>query len=526
MRTSKCVTMSLIVALAAAVTMGQDQPAARSPNAEGGSPKGQSRGDAEAVNLVGQRSELTRKVQVLELDLAGIDAQRKALQEQIAVIREEAGKRSGEDVVTQELQRLVEISERRLSQVQQSVAAGRATLVEVTQAQESVAKARIELARRREELSKQAGGGQSEEFTKEVSRLAIDKAEKEAQLQIVRRQLDQVQQRLTQVAPLATGTDADAVNLGGQRSELTRRVQGLELDLAGIDARRKALQEQIPMIREETGKRLGEDAVTQELQRLVGISERCLSLLQQSAAAGRVSVTELAEGEKNLAQAKIDLARRREELSKQAGGGPLAEFTKELGRLAIDKAGKEAQLQTVRRQLEDVLKQLAQVAPLAPRTDADAVNLGGQQNELTRRAQALELDLAGIDARRKALQEQIAMIREEANKRLSEDVVTQELQKLVGTSERNLSQLQQSAAAGRVSAAELAEAEKNLAQARIDLARRREELGKQAGSGQLEEFNKELSRLAIDKAEKEAQLQIVRRQLDEVQKQLAEALGV
>jgi hypothetical protein len=64
-----------------------------------------------------------------------------------------------------------------------------------------------------------------------------------------------------------------------------------------------------------------------------------------------------------------------------------------------------------------------------------------------------------------------------------------------------------------------------VARARIDLARRREELGKQAGGGQLEEFTKELSHLVIDKAEKEAQLQIVRRQLDEVQRQLAQALA-
>jgi hypothetical protein len=42
------------------------------------------------------------------------------------------------------------------------------------------------------------------------------------------------------------------------------------------------------------------------------------------------------------------------------GGGQLEEFTRELSRLAIDKAGKEAQLKTVRRQLEDVQKQLGQ----------------------------------------------------------------------------------------------------------------------------------------------------------------------
>jgi hypothetical protein len=45
------------------------------------------------------------------------------------------------------------------------------------------------------------------------------------------------------------------------------------------------------------------------------------------------------------------------------------------------------------------------------------------------------------------------------------------------------------------------------------------------GGGQREEFARELSRLVIDKAEKEAQQQTVRRQLEEVQKQLTQALA-
>jgi chromosome segregation ATPase len=294
------------------------------------------------VNLGGQKSELAQRAQVLEFDLAGIDARRKALQEQIAAIRGDASKRLGD-------------------------------------------------------------GGQLEEFTKELSRLTVDKAGKEAQLQTVRKQLEEVQKQLAQTVPLAPRTDAEAVNLGGQKSELTRRAQVLEMDLAGIDARRKALQEQIAAIRGATGK-------------------------------------------------------------ESAGGGQAGEFTKELSRLTIDKAGKEAQLQTVRRQLEEVQKQLAQIAPLAPRTDAEAVNLGGQKSELTRRAQALEVDLAGIYARGKALQEQIAAIQGDASRRL-------------------------------------------------------------VGGGQREEFARELSRLVIDKAEKEAQQQTVRRQLEEVQKQLTQALA-
>jgi chromosome segregation ATPase len=198
-------------------------------------------------------------------------------------------------------------------------------------------------------------------------------------------------------------TDAEAVNLGGQKSELTRRAQTLELDLAGIEARCKALQEQIVALGDEAGKG-------------------------------------------------------------SAGGGQLEAFTRELRRLAVDKAGKAAQQQVVRRQLEEVQKQLALVAPLAPHTDAEAVNLGGQKSELARRAQALELDLAGIEARHQALQEQIAVLRGEAGKGA-------------------------------------------------------------AGDGQLEEFNRELRCLTVDKAGKAAQQQIVRRQLEEVQKQLAQALA-
>ncbi len=247
METSRHIVMLLVVTLAGTVVAGQ----------------GQSRTDAEAVNLIGQKSELTRRAQGLEVDLAGINARQKALQEQIATIRGEASKGS-------------------------------------------------------------AGVGQLDEFTRDLNRLAIDKAEKEAQQQVLRRQLEQVQKQLAQIRPQAPRTDAEAVNLGGQKSELTRRAQGLEIDLAGINARRKALQEQIATLRGEAGKGPG-------------------------------------------------------------GGEQLAEFTRELNRLGIDKAGKEAQQQVVRRQVEEVQKQLAQVASSAPHTDAEAVNLGGQKNELARR---------------------------------------------------------------------------------------------------------------------------------------------
>ena len=323
---SKYAIVLLTVALAGIAMAGQGQP----------------RTDTEAVNLGGQKSELARKVQVLELDLAGLDARRKALQEQIAMIRSEATKGS-------------------------------------------------------------AGSEQLEEFTKELNRLTVERAGREAQLKAVRRQLEDVQKQLARIAPSTGRTDQEVVNLRGQKSELARGAQVLELDLAGLDARQMALQEQAAVIRNDPARQ-------------------------------------------------------------SAGGGQLEEFTKELPRLAVDRAGREAQLTTVRRQLEEVQKQLAQIAPSEPRTDQDAVNLGGQKSELARRMQVLELDLVGVDARHKALQEQVTALRSDATRQ-------------------------------------------------------------SAGGGQLEEFSRDLSRLAIDKAGIEAQLKTVRRQLEDVQKQLAQAQG-
>ncbi len=340
MGASKYGIVLLTVALIGIAMAGKDQQVPSAPDSQRGPSAGQPRTDAEAVNLGGHKSELARKAQVLELDLAGIDARRKALQEQIAVIRGEASKGP-------------------------------------------------------------ASGELLEELTKELSRLTVDRAGREAQLKTVRRQLEDVQKQLAQIAPSAPRTDQEAVNLRGQKSELVRGAQVLELDLAGIDARHKALQEQIAVIHSDPARQ-------------------------------------------------------------STGGGPLEEFAKELHRLTVDKAGKEAQLKTIRRQSEDVQKQLAQIAPSTPRTDQEAVNLAGQKSELTRRVQTLELDLAGIGARQKALQEQSAALRSDATRQ-------------------------------------------------------------PAGGGQSEEFTRDLSRLAVDKAGKEAQLKTVRRQLEDVQKLLAQA---
>jgi hypothetical protein len=158
-----------------------------------------------------------------------------------------------------------------------------------------------------------------------------------------------------------------------------------------------------------------------------------------------------------------------------------------------------------------------------PEGQSDIHALAARKNELGRTVQSLELELAGMEARRKAIQEQIARAEAEANQRLGEDTVTRELEKLVQINTQTLATLRNQVEAGRSSPVELARAEESLTRARIELAKRREELGKQLGAGRIEQFNNELSRIAIDRAEKQVQLEILRKQADDVQRQLARA---
>lgn len=209
------------IVIGTTATLGQSQGAA-----------GQSQVEADAVNLAGQRSELARRVQALELDLAGLDARQKAVQEQIVATQAAASKRLAGDAVARELQRLLATSQETLAQLKKAAEAGRASMVDVSRGEEGVAKAMIDLARRQEELTRQAGGGQLEEFTKELSRIAIDRAEKEAQLQIVRKQLDEVQKAMAQM--LTFDPEAARLRMAREALDVTgRRV--VELQTRTVD---------------------------------------------------------------------------------------------------------------------------------------------------------------------------------------------------------------------------------------------------------------------------------------------------
>jgi len=189
--------------------------------------------------------------------------------------------------------------------------------------------------------------------------------------------------------------ESDSRALAGQSSALTRQIQSLELDLAGLEARRQAIREQIARVRREADARLTEDAVTRELKTLVQTSENNLGLLRKQVDAGRASTVDLSQAFENLTRAKIELAKRQEELAASAGGNQLSDFNKELNEITVDMAGRKAQLEILHRQLTEVRQELAQASAFSP--EAAKIRMAREMLDIIERRMAtIQMQLANL----------------------------------------------------------------------------------------------------------------------------------
>jgi hypothetical protein len=189
--------------------------------------------EADIAALAADKTDLTRTIQALYVDLATQEARQKAIEKQITTITNEAAKRASQDEIARELNNLVKISTVNMAEIKNAIDAGRATPTDMSQAQESLTRAKIELARRREELSKSAGGGQLDAFNKELSQMAVERAGKLAQQSALNEQLANVQRELAQ----APAFDPAAARMRIVREALevmARRMAELQTRLANL----------------------------------------------------------------------------------------------------------------------------------------------------------------------------------------------------------------------------------------------------------------------------------------------------
>jgi hypothetical protein len=130
--------------------------------------------------------------------------------------------------------------------------------------------------------------------------------------------------------------------------------------------------------------------------------------------------------------------------------------------------------------------------------------------------QQWEMELYGTDARQRAMEEQIAKLGKQAEAKLDDDPILAELKKVLQIREEKLKRETMMMNQGTISPTELADSREHLALARIEVARRREEIGKTAGGESLNNWNIELADLAIKRAEIESRFSLTQKQLEQI----------
>jgi hypothetical protein len=161
--------------------------------------------------------------------------------------------------------------------------------------------------------------------------------------------------------------------------------------------------------------------------------------------------------------------------------------------------------------------------PIGTPPDISEKVLLDDRGGLFRERQNLEMELARLRGRMPAIETQIRRIKDEIDEKVQGDQVSEELKKILDLQVKHLEAVKKLAESGNAQGAEVADAEEKVARAKIELAKRREQIGVSAGTDQLAKLNNELATLAIDMAEKSAMLDVVKKQLAQTQQQLTAA---
>jgi hypothetical protein len=187
--------------------------------------------------------------------------------------------------------------------------------------------------------------------------------------------------------PLNIESEQSTAEDMARKRDFLRDSQSYESSTAQMKARRMAIEDQIQRTRAEIHMKVDRDPIRQELEAIVDvyIAEK---------KAGRGGGPEFKE---KISRARIELARRREEISRSVGGNRLEALMSDLASMAIHFAEEEAALTVMNKhlgQIERRLEKARQLAPQMSQIKRARQNLDYAQTQVS----ALTIRLAGLQA--------------------------------------------------------------------------------------------------------------------------------
>jgi hypothetical protein len=265
-----------------------------------------------------------------------------------------AWKEAAEDVAEPVIVALSMESNGRLSQ-DASIATLRVYINQALHPTDEQARQMWELARNELEAALrrvQAMGSESRlrQADREMEQLAEQRANAELEAAKLQEEL------FTRASPAA----GSAENLIRGLGEALSRQRELQLNEAGLQARRKAIESRIDQLRAEAEAAAKDDDVIKELRKLVDIREKGVARARAATDVGKALTPVLNEAEGQLAQAKIELLRAVREATERAGGGTLRGMNDELMQLMVRAAEIEAQQKALGAMIDELRAALQQ----------------------------------------------------------------------------------------------------------------------------------------------------------------------
>lgn len=174
------------------------------------------------------------------------------------------------------------------------------------------------------------------------------------EVQYAERHLMKIQQGLVKLS----AQDSSSQTLRSRITAITSELQGLQLERASQEAYREAILKRIGEIQKEVERTVHDDSITAELNQIIQRRMVELKNAQRLVEAGQLTPTALAGEEDKLALARIDLARRREELGKTGSAAALERLTSELTTLTLEAEKTQARERQLSLQLADMRRLL------------------------------------------------------------------------------------------------------------------------------------------------------------------------
>ncbi|MHC4646864.1 MAG: hypothetical protein ACYTBJ_15300 [Planctomycetota bacterium] len=176
--------------------------------------------DAPVEMLLERKNDLFREKQELEMEIARYEAQQSAIEEQIGRIDAAVADKVKSDPTAFEIQRLIDMNARELERARQALESGK-RVTGIDEVAEKLARAKIELAQRREELSNSAGGNRLSDLNMNLTDVMIDLAVSRAEFEVVSRQLVEAEEQLKTAS--AVDPEISQIRLAQEELEIAER---------------------------------------------------------------------------------------------------------------------------------------------------------------------------------------------------------------------------------------------------------------------------------------------------------------